>query len=364
MAPLLVVGILFVFMGNSEEAQASLLSKILGTEASADLNKAALSTITNNSQTMALLQANVVGINLKENKQEDTPNEGVNINIVADSAILPTTSPLGASSTGGDEGNYSFDQVSIYTVRPGDTISQIAEMFDVSVETIRAANDLKKGEKLVTGDVLLILPISGLEHTVTKGQTLATIAAQYKANVGEIALYNGIAKDAKLTVGDKIIIPGGEMADEGGDKPAPNLDSAPARDKNYYAKNPVKGLLGFFVNPLPSGRKTQGLHGPGHRGVDIGAPIGTSIYAAASGQVIAAKMGWNGGYGNMVIVQHNNGTKTLYAHMTKLGTSTGASVSQGQVIGYVGSTGKSTGPHLHFEVFNAKNPGSDWSWKK
>ena len=113
---------------------------------------------------------------------------------------------------------------------------------------------------------------------------------------------------------------------------------------------------------MPTGHKTQGLHGPGKRGIDIGAPTGTPIYASASGTVLLARTGWNGGYGNMVIIQHPNGTKTLYGHMSKLGARTGANVSRGEVIGYVGSTGRSTGPHVHFEVFNARNPGADWSW--
>src|SRR3989344_4583253 len=181
------------------------------------------------------------------------------------------------------------------------------------------------------------------------------------ANVN-IVFYNAIPQDAKLVVGDELMIPGGDMADEGGDKPASNLGSAPTRDKNYYDTHPIQNIAGYFINPLPTGRKTQGLHGPGNRGIDIGAPKGTPIYASAPGTVLIAKTGWSGGYGNMLIIQHPNGTKTLYAHMTKLGTRTGAEVSRGEIIGYVGSTGRSTGPHLHFEVFNARNPGADWSW--
>ena len=161
------------------------------------------------------------------------------------------------------------------------------------------------------------------------------------------------------------------MADEGGDKPAANLSASALRDQNYYATHPIKDVAGYFINPVPTGRKTQGLHGPGHRGIDIGAPTGSPIYASASGKVLAVKTGCKlgqtrcgGGYGNMVIVQHPNGTKTLYAHMSKVGTYNGAQVKRGEIIGYVGSTGKSTGPHIHFEVFYAKNPGTDWSWKK
>lgn len=316
---------------------------------------------------MVLLEANVFSVSvLGEKNSKGAPNkkaDSVNIDIVSNTALLPTTGPL---SIGGENsiGGPSFDQVSVYVVRSGDSISQIAEMFEVSVNTILAANDMKRGDTLKEGDVLVILPISGLEHTVVKGQTLESLAKLYKVDVIEITSYNGITADEKLAVGDKLTIPGGEMADEGGDKPASDLNTAEARDKNYYAANPIKSVTGYFINPLPTGRKTQGLHGPGRRGIDIGAPTGTPIYASASGTVLIAKTGWSGGYGNMAIIQHSNGTKTLYAHMSKLGAYTGAQVSQGGIIGYVGSTGKSTGPHLHFEVFNAKNPGADWSWKR
>jgi len=277
-------------------------------------------------------------------------------------ALFPTASPLDTLD-GTANGDFSFDQVSVYVVKEGDKISQIADMFGVSESTILAANDMKKGDKLVVGDTLFILPISGLEHTVTKGQTLKGIATFYKVDVSDIALYNGITEDSSLAVGDKLIIPGAEMLDEGGDKPSPNLGASTAKDKNYYASHPIKGLAGYFINPVPTGIKTQGLHDH-NEAIDIGAPTGTPIYASASGVVLAARGGFNGGYGNTIIIDLPNGVQTLYGHMSKIATSTGAHVSQGEIIGYVGSTGRSTGPHLHFKVVGAKNPGADWSWKK
>lgn len=319
---------------------------------------------------MALLQANISLAsvlqdknNKKDTKKDDEINPNADANIISDNAILSATGPMGVSD--GTDVQDSFSQeASVYVVRKGDSLFTIAKMFGVSVNTILTANDMKKGEKLLEDDVLFILPISGLEHTVTNGQTLKSIAKLYKVDINDIAFYNNIAQDAKLTVGDELVIPGGEMADEGGDKPASNLKSAPARDKNYYDTHPIQNIAGYFIDPVPTGRKTQGLHGPGNRGIDIGAPKGTPIYASAPGTVLIAKTGWSGGYGNMVILQHPNGTKTLYGHMTKLGTKTGEKVARGEIIGYVGSTGRSTGPHVHFEVFNARNPGSDWSWAK
>jgi len=355
-----LLGVLFAPVS----AEAGFFSSIFGGEVYAEAESGYQTQSDKNSQTMALLQASVSSASLfqdKSKKKEDVIDQNVDVNIVSDNAILPATGPLGVSD-GKEVLDSSSAETSVYVVRKGDSISAIANMFGVSVNTILAANDMKKGDKLVEGDVLFILPISGLEHTVTRGQTLKSIAKLYKVDASDIAFYNGLAQDAKLAVGDELMIPGGEMADEGGDKPAPNLSSAVSRDKNYYDTHPIQNLIGYFINPVPTGRKTQGLHGPGHRGIDIGAPKGTPIYASAPGTVLIAKTGWSGGYGNMAIIQHPNGTKTLYAHMTKLGTHTGAEVSRGEIIGYVGSTGRSTGPHLHFEVFNARNPGTDWSW--
>ncbi|MEQ1678010.1 MAG: M23 family metallopeptidase [Chitinophagaceae bacterium] len=359
-------------------ANAGLISSIFGTEASASDEIS-----TDNSQNMPLLQANVSSAPILKDKKatktsKDTKNTEIafndldndtNVIILSENALVPSASPV-SSIEGVPDIDSSDEQVSVYVVRKGDTIGQIAEMFDVSVNTILLANDLKKGQKLSTGDVLFILPISGREHSVVKGQTLKSIAKLYKTDAEDIALYNGLAMDSKLSVGDKLMIPGGDlMVDEGGDKPAPNLNTSVAKDQNYYKLNPIQNLIGYFLNPVPTGRKTQGLHGPGHRGIDIGAPTGTPIYASADGKVLAVKTGCKvgqvrcgGGYGNMAIVEHPNGTRTLYAHMSKLATKSGAIVSQAEIIGYVGNTGRSTGPHIHFEVFNAKNPGSDWSW--
>ena len=359
-----MVGGFFVPLFSIPQAYASFLSSILGDEVYAKTDTADLVDSGDNSRTIVLPQVNVSPASVFED-QNNPLSDDININ-TSDGALVPEVSFLSTVRGAGrmDIGGPFFDQVSVYVVRKGDSLSAIAQMFDVSVNTILAANDMKKGDKLKEGDVLFILPISGLEHTVVKGETLQSIAKLYKADINDIALYNGISLDTKLAIGDELIIPGGDMIDEGGDTPAPNLGLVQVKDKNYYDTHPIRSVAGYFINPLPTGRKTQGLHGPGHRGIDIGAPKGTPIYASAEGTVLIAKTGWSGGYGNMAIIQHPNGTKTLYAHMTKLGTSTGAQVKQGQIIGYVGSTGRSTGPHLHFEVFNAKNPGADWSWKQ
>jgi len=314
-----------------------------------------------NSQNIALLQANVSSAIVFQEKSSstiETIDPTTDVNIISDNALLPSVSPLGDLGDTGS-GDFSFDQMSVYVVRKGDSISQIAEMFDVSTNTILWANDMKKGAKLVEGDTLLILPISGVQHTVTKGETLQSIAKRYKVDVLTITSFNGMGSDEKLAVGDELIIPDGQMPTD--DVPA----SSGKKSVAQKSSNTLKSIPGYFINPVPElKRKSQDLHGPGNRGVDLAAPTGTRILASAEGTVLLARSGYNGGYGNMVTIQHPNGTKTLYAHMSKIATTTGAHVDQGEVIGYVGSTGRSTGPHLHFEVFNAKNPGADWTWAK
>ena len=114
--------------------------------------------------------------------------------------------------------------------------------------------------------------------------------------------------------------------------------------------------IGYYMAPLSVYVETQGIHG--YNGVDLAAKAGTPVMASAAGTVVVAKSGgYNGGYGNYVVIQHGNGSQTLYSHMSTVSTYVGATVVQGQVIGAVGSTGKSTGPHLHFEIRDGiRNP--------
>src|SRR5262249_23560756 len=114
--------------------------------------------------------------------------------------------------------------------------------------------------------------------------------------------------------------------------------------------------IGYYLPPVVGGTKTQGIHG--YNAVDIGAPVGTPILSSATGDVIVAKQGgWNGGYGSYVVIQHENGSQTLYGHASRVIVYAGEHVVQGQVIAYVGATGKATGPHVHFEIRNGiRNP--------
>lgn len=241
-------------------------------------------------------------------------------------------------------------EISVYTVRPGDSLSQIAEMFGVTTNTILWANDLSKATDIHPGDSLVILPIVGIRHVVKDGEDINSIAEKYDADASEILAYNQVDAGS-LSAGETLIIPGGTMHTS-----APAKSTSGGSHANIPAVAPTgSGGSGYYTNPLPGAIRTQGIHG--YNGVDLGAPEGTPIRAAAAGKVIISKStGWNGGYGHYVVIKHPNGTQTLYAHMTKAIVGVGATVSAGETIGYVGSTGRSTGNHLHFEVRGAKNP--------
>jgi murein DD-endopeptidase MepM/ murein hydrolase activator NlpD len=282
---------------------------------------------------------------------------GGDITVVGGAALAAQDSPGGTPTTAEDKPQSS--QISIYTVRSGDTLSEIAEMFNVSVNTIIWANDIK-GRVIQPGQVLIILPVTGLRHSVEKGETLATIAKKYKGDVNEIASYNELAVDASLTAGQVVIIPNGEVAPPTASKSTSSGTAAKKTSSTPTAALHDAGgpaLSGYYTGPV-SGIITQSLHG--YNGVDIGAPAGTPIYAAADGVVIIAKDNgaWNGGYGNYVVIQHDNNTQTLYAHALSgsIGVSLGDHVSRGQTIAKVGRTGEATGYHLHFEVRGAANP--------
>ncbi len=235
------------------------------------------------------------------------------------------------------------DTISVYEVKKGDTIGMVAELHGVSKNTIVWANNLKS-EKLTPGDILVILPITGVRHTVKSGDTVTSIAKKYKGDTDDIAKYNGIAADAKLAVGDIVLVPEGEIA-------AVVVKGKPS----VSVSSPNSTPSGFFTRPLVGGRRTQGIHG--NNGVDIAALTGTPVLAAADGQVIVARnSGYNGGYGDMIIIKHSGNIQTVYAHLNSVGVATGQYVAKGQTIGTVGNTGRSTGPHLHFEVRGAKNP--------
>lgn len=339
---LVILAFLYVFCSVTQ-AHGSIVSVVTGFLSNVGViadNSISPASVSANSQNMALLQA-ASGVEATSSLKSE-----LDMAIVEGSAVLAESGPLGTIADVSD-GVPPSDAISVYTVRQGDRIENIAKMYNVSANTIRWANDLKKGAVLKEGSTLVILPISGVQYTVKKGDTVKGIAKKYGGDIDEIVAYNDIDLSKGLIVGDTIIIPDGE------------IDSASASTKpgSKTGTSKYKGpsYPGYFQAPLARYTKTQGIHG--HNAVDLAAPMGTPMYAAAGGTVIIAKTtGYNGGYGMYVVISHPNGTQTLYGHMSAVMVSPGEKVGKGDRIGSLGSSGNSTGPHVHFEVRGATNP--------
>lgn len=299
--------------------------------------------------------------------------------INSESALNPSVGPLGSSL---DISQIPVDggQINVYTVRSGDTIASIAQMFGVSKETIIEANDLKPKQSLKIGTVLAILPVSGHIHIIKNGETLESIAKKYNVDVLDIAEYNDLESGQNLEPGTSIIIPDQKFEISQNPDTTSNQSSKVNSNDNINKKisaydpdsvpitaHPMRiniktDLGNALLRPvsIKLSHETQGAHGIFGSAVDLGAPIGTPIVASADGVVALAKdTGWNGGYGEYVIIMSNingNIVQTIYAHMSKVLTANGANVSRGEIIGLVGQTGNATGPHVHFEVHGALNP--------
>jgi LysM repeat protein len=336
-------GLMYIAISFPSTTNAGVFSFLIGETNEKVSAKVIDGSSSSNSQNMLVLQASV---NRDPNPNKST-GEGP---LMSRNALVAEIGPSGTASDVDQEATNT--QISLYVVHEGDTLMKIANMFKVSVNTIMWANDLDRGEELKEGQKLIILPISGIKYTVKKGDTIRGIVSKYQSDLNEVLQFNGLTLSSMISPGDVIVIPDAEptTVQTQGIFNTKKVVVSPVlhgADGPYYP--------GYFIRPVDIGYKSQGLHG--YNAVDIAVPIGTVIHAAAEGTVIASAMGgWHGGYGNYVIISHPNGTQTLYAHTSKNFVRVGDHVEQGQMIAKSGSTGNSTGPHLHVEVRNGKNP--------
>ncbi len=238
------------------------------------------------------------------------------------------------------------DKVVEYEVKSGDTVSSIAAKFGVSDSTILWENDLTNGAQITAGDKIKVLPVSGVAYKVQGGDTIYSIAKTYQANAQAILdfPFNDIGDDFQLKTGQTLIIPDGA--------PPAKPKAAPTQYLAQEQQNIAIANLGSaqFVWPATVFQQISQYFSWYHPGIDIANLGGGQIYASDSGTVTTA--GWpdNQGYGNRVVIDHGNGFTTLYAHLSAAYVAPGQKISKGQVIGMMGSTGRSTGVHLHFEV--------------
>ena len=231
-------------------------------------------------------------------------------------------------------------EVITYTVQPGDNIYLISQRFGISQDTVIWANgNLEMEPDLISvGQELAILPVNGVWHKVKAGETLAAIAKRYGVKPEDISGYapNNLQRSAELTPNSMLIVPGGIKPFE------PHIVYTEGGAVTVNAR-PEPGR---FIWPC-TGAITQYFH-KGHLAIDIGNAEGTPVYAADSGTVTLAA--WSGGLGNAVRINHGNGYVTTYGHFSRISVSNGDWVARGQQIGLMGSTGNSTGPHVHFVI--------------
>lgn len=222
----------------------------------------------------------------------------------------------------------------LHKVAPGETLTHIAKMYGTTVEQLVALNNLENPHKLQAGQSLVV-SFEPVIHIVRQGETLWGISQKYGVTLDALLRFNDLANPDQVFPGDRLIIP-------------------PAGGDDVVAVMGLQGLLQREILswPVEGGGIISSLFGPRqdriHKGLDIAAPIGTPILAAADGRVTYAD--WAGTYGMLVVIDHGNGLITRYAHASKIRVRAGERVSRGQHIADVGSTGRSTGPHLHFEV--------------
>lgn len=248
-------------------------------------------------------------------------------------------------------------EIRTYTVLAGDTVLGIAYKFKLKPETLQWSNpNLEQNpDRLRIGDQIKILPVDGVLHTVRAGDTLFALATRYKVTPEQIIAYEANElpdSGTQLTAGTELVVPGGV-------KPYATQQVAIAPSAPVSVPDDALRGSGSFSWPT-RGDVSQNYWG-GHPGIDIASYTGASVKAADGGYVVLAGSGWNGGYGNHVIIDHGNGFTTLYAHLTTIFVRTGENVSTGQQIGTVGNTGNSTGPHLHFEIRYQGYPRNPYS---
>ena len=222
-----------------------------------------------------------------------------------------------------------------YIIEEGDNLTVISRKIGANLDTLVSVNKISNANRLRPGQKIIVPNRNGLLYTMKKGESLEDVTERYDVSLKRVLTFNKISDTADIEAGDDIFLPGAKYTlDERIDKFG-QMFSLPTTITR------ISSVFGYRVHPI-TGVRTK------HMGVDIPGRLNTPVYAARKGKVIFA--GYSGGYGNLVIVRHDKGYTTYYGHLNSITTKAGANVGVGVMIGRMGSTGRSTGSHLHFEV--------------
>ncbi|MBE2221644.1 MAG: M23 family metallopeptidase [Anaerolineae bacterium] len=253
------------------------------------------------------------------------------------------------------EGKLPHHEFETYTVERGDTPGTIAEQFGIAVETLLGGNARLSQETtlLQPGDVLIILPIDAVLHEVQPGDTLESVSEQYDIPVEDIIAYtdNNLEFPYRLYPETNIMVPGAKREVVIWQPPTVSSSGGSGLGGGIAPKIVGTGTFQFPVN----NRNFTQFYWYGHPAIDIALGEGNAVFASDTGTVTYA--GWNTwGYGNLIVINHGNGYDTIYAHLSGINVVPGQIVYKGNVIGYTGNTGNSSGPHIHFEIRIGGNP--------
>ncbi|WP_304332469.1 M23 family metallopeptidase [Brachyspira innocens] len=222
-----------------------------------------------------------------------------------------------------------------YIIEEGDNLTVISRKIGANLDTLVSVNKISNANRLRPGQKIIVPNRNGLLYTMKKGESLEDVTERYDVSLKRVLTFNKISDASNIEAGDDIFLPGAKYTlDERIDKFG-QMFSLPTTITR------ISSVFGYRVHPI-TGVRTK------HMGVDIPGRLNTPVYAARKGKVIFA--GYSGGYGNLVIVRHDKGYTTYYGHLNSITTKAGANVGVGVMIGRMGSTGRSTGSHLHFEV--------------
>ena len=222
-----------------------------------------------------------------------------------------------------------------YTIGEGENLTTISRKIGVNLDTLVSVNKITNANKLKPGQKIIIPNRNGLLYTIKQNENIEDVASKYDIQLNRILAFNKIDEISDIEIGDDIFLPGAKYTLDERIEKFGQMFSLPVTVTR------ISSLFGYRVHPITKVRTK-------HTGVDIPGSLNTPVYAARKGKVIFA--GYSGGYGNLVIVRHDKGYTTYYGHLNKITTKIGANVGVGVMIGRMGSTGNSTGSHLHFEV--------------